>query len=86
MLGLVTIEERRLARFRNDTNVVCIVSREWTAWLRLARRSQRPGGGCKSVTGHEYSCFLPCEFRGSETAKGLPRNRDQGQRQSLSDT
>ncbi|WP_267361432.1 MULTISPECIES: GntR family transcriptional regulator [unclassified Methylobacterium] len=51
-LGLVTIEERRLTGWRSDTNVVRIVSPEWTAWLRLARRGERvsglKGGGCKS--------------------------------------
>ncbi|MCJ2023974.1 helix-turn-helix domain-containing protein [Methylobacterium sp. J-067] len=62
-LGLLTVEERRLTGFRNDTNVVRIVSPEWTAWLRLARKGapsrgllgkggvKRPslpaGGGCK---------------------------------------
>ncbi|MFK5600549.1 helix-turn-helix domain-containing protein [Methylobacterium sp. HMF5984] len=48
VLGLVTVEERRQSRFRNDTNVVCIVSREWTSWLRLARKGVTdryyPGG------------------------------------------
>lgn len=51
-LGLVTVEERRLTGWRSDTNVVRIVSTEWTAWLRLARRGDRvsgsKGGGCKS--------------------------------------
>lgn len=37
-LGLVTVEERRLSGWRNDTNVVRIISAEWTAWLRLARK------------------------------------------------
>jgi hypothetical protein len=61
-LGLVTVEERRVTGFRNDTNILRIVSPEWTAWLRLARRApvsgSRPslaaeptGGGCKSVQG-----------------------------------
>src|SRR5919107_598450 len=44
-LGLVRIEERRLTGFRNDTNVVTILSPEWTSWLRLRR-----GGGVKTVT------------------------------------
>ena len=57
-LGLVTVEERRVTGFRNDTNVVRIVSAEWTGWLSLARSSllseampTRPlkGGGCKSA-------------------------------------
>ncbi|WP_082317199.1 helix-turn-helix domain-containing protein [Methylobacterium sp. ARG-1] len=50
-LGLLTVEERRLTGFRNDTNIIRIVSPEWTAWLRLARRgglSSVQGGGCKS--------------------------------------
>lgn len=59
-LGLVTVEERRVTGFRNDTNVIRIVSPEWTAWLRLARKGTGPGlsentrqpaaqgGGCKS--------------------------------------
>lgn len=55
-LGLVTVEERRVTGFRNDTNIVRIVAAEWTAWLRLARKepvlhtqlSSVQGGGCKS--------------------------------------
>ena len=38
-LGLVTVEERRITGFRNDTNIVRIVASEWTAWLRLARKT-----------------------------------------------
>ncbi len=34
-LGLVTVEERRLSRSRNDTNVVRVASCEGAAWLRL---------------------------------------------------
>src|SRR5215211_9532231 len=49
-LGLVRIEERRLTGFRNDTNVVTILSAEWTSWLRL-RRGGGGGGGVKTVTG-----------------------------------
>ena len=40
-LGLVTIEERRVTAWRNDTNVVRIVSAEWSGWLKLAK--SRPG-------------------------------------------
>jgi hypothetical protein len=46
-LGLVSVEERRLARFRSDTNVVRILAVEWTSWLTLTRK----GGGCKSPQG-----------------------------------
>ncbi|MGU3449621.1 hypothetical protein [Methylobacterium sp. 391_Methyba4] len=43
-LGLVTVEERRLSRSRNDTNVLRVASREWAAWLRLRlpRGNQAP--------------------------------------------
>ncbi|MCJ2069695.1 GntR family transcriptional regulator [Methylobacterium sp. J-030] len=55
-LGLITVEERRVTGFRNDTNIVRIIASEWLAWLRLARKSQVPKrphadeeGGCKSA-------------------------------------
>ena len=56
-LGLLTVEERRVTGYRNDTNVLRIVSPEWTAWLRLARKGvpkigEAHGnrrGGCKSL-------------------------------------
>ena len=61
-LGLLTVEERQITGFRNDTNIVRIISPEWTAWLRLARTrdplsklgssapaSSAQGGGCKSA-------------------------------------
>ena len=35
-LALVTIEERRRTAWMNHPNKVCIVSKEWAAWLRLA--------------------------------------------------
>ncbi|MFC7661537.1 helix-turn-helix domain-containing protein [Methylorubrum suomiense] len=37
-LGLVTVEERRITGWRSDTNILRIVSPEWTAWLRLTRK------------------------------------------------
>src|SRR5215212_8722424 len=49
-LGLLTIEGRRLTAWRNASNVVRIVSREWLAWLRLRAPKERAlGGGCKLV-------------------------------------
>ncbi|TXM94343.1 GntR family transcriptional regulator [Methylobacterium sp. WL116] len=56
-LGMVTVEERRVTGFRNDTNVVRIASTEWTAWLRLTRKGrvskthpfQAEERGCKSA-------------------------------------
>ncbi|MBO1023008.1 transcriptional regulator [Methylobacterium sp. SD274] len=38
-LGLVKIEERRVSAFRNEPNIVRIISPEWRAWLRVG------GGG-----------------------------------------
>jgi hypothetical protein len=65
-LGLLTVEERQITGFRNDTNVTRIISPEWLAWIRLARKgdasrhapSRREGhhaptsqgGGVKTVT------------------------------------
>lgn len=40
-LSLVTLEERRVKAWRNDTNVVRIVSAEWSGWLKLAK--SQPG-------------------------------------------
>ncbi|TXM64020.1 helix-turn-helix domain-containing protein [Methylobacterium sp. WL120] len=76
--GLLTVEERRLARFRSDTNVVCIVSREWTAWLQLARSGERAtvarlsGGGCRSPQGTNTPVSYPVNLEGR---KGQKRSR-----------
>ena len=37
-IGLLTVEERQITGFRNDTNVLRIVSPEWQAWIRLTRK------------------------------------------------
>ena len=49
-LGLLTIEERAQTAWRNLSNVVRVISKEWIAWMRLARRPVLQGGGVKSVT------------------------------------
>jgi len=46
-IGLLLIKERRLSRYRNDTNVVTVISREWLTWLEL----RRSGGGVQSRPG-----------------------------------
>ena len=75
MHGLLTVEERRLARFRSDTNIVCIVSREWTAWLRLARSGERAtvarlaGGGCRSPQGTNTSVSYPVNSEAQKRRK-----------------
>nr|WP_246733450.1 hypothetical protein [Methylobacterium sp. BTF04] len=44
-LGLVTVTERRQSAWRNLSNIVRIISREWLAWMRLARCVSASGGG-----------------------------------------
>jgi len=41
-LGLVTVQERRRKGRKNDTNVIRIVSKEWTLWLARGGRSNGP--------------------------------------------
>jgi hypothetical protein len=72
-LGLLTVEERQVTGWRNDTNVIRIVSREWTAWLRLARRILPSGGGVKSVTTTHTPILDLEESRKTEPKKGCRR-------------
>ncbi|MCJ2084872.1 helix-turn-helix domain-containing protein [Methylobacterium sp. E-005] len=69
-LGLLTVEERQITGWRNDTNVIRIVSREWTAWLRLARRTLPSGGGVKSATTTHTQVLDLGESRKTEPKKG----------------
>ena len=83
-LGLLTVEERQLTGFRNDTNVVRIVSPEWSAWLRLTRKEPRhehhgrtfalplSGGGVKSVTSTPTAVPEKRGKRPSAASHGLP--------------
>jgi hypothetical protein len=51
-LGLIKVEERRLAYDRSLPNVVTIVDSGWAAWLRFRGSKVRKGadrGGCKSA-------------------------------------
>ena len=57
-IGLILIRERRLSRFRNDTNVVTVVSREWLSWLEL----RRSGGGVQSRPGANTKGFQEREI------------------------
>ena len=65
VLGFVTVEERRLSRFRNETNVVSIISNAWTSWLRLARQ----GGGCQNRKGTNTSDLTKSRQRPSQAAQ-----------------
>jgi hypothetical protein len=82
-LGLLTVEERQITGFRNDTNVLRIVSREWLAWLRLARKgaslsnrqgqaapTSLKGGGVKSVTTTHTQVLTLGESRKTEPKEG----------------
>lgn len=80
-LGLLTVEERQITGWRNDTNVVRIVSAEWTAWLRLTRKPEgeamtalpSEGGGVKTVAGTPTEVLPLWKSRPAEPPRGLPR-------------
>ncbi len=82
-LGLVTVEERRITGFRNDTNIVRIVAPEWTAWLRLARKTHpahlpqqadaAEGGGCKSAKRTHTQVLIPLDSRIPQPSKSCRR-------------
>lgn len=78
-LGLITVEERPQTAFRNLSNVVRIVSKEWTAWLRLARASSAKGGGVKSSTSTSTEGLELPGNRPAEASKKLPRGQGRGQ-------
>ncbi|WP_082773209.1 helix-turn-helix domain-containing protein [Methylobacterium sp. CCH5-D2] len=87
-LGLITVEERKVTGWRNDTNVVRIVSAEWTAWLRLTRRSPIPasptartleGGGVKSATGTPTQVQIRGKPRPAKPSKMLPGGSERPQ-------
>ena len=88
-LGLLTVEERQITGFRNDTNVLRIVSPEWLAWLRLTRKGNTAwptpaqgkghhgpafqGGGVKSVTSTPTEVSSPVRIGENGTQSRLPR-------------
>ncbi|WP_409564862.1 hypothetical protein [Methylobacterium sp. J-026] len=73
-LGLVTVEERPVTGFRNLPNIVRVVSAEWTAWLRLARKGSIPqGGGCKFPQRTPTEVLVLSESGKTEARKGCRR-------------
>lgn len=66
-LGLVEIEVRRVSAFRNDTNRVSVVSREWLAWMRLARS----GGGVQVGASTNTHSSKKASKRPAERSKEL---------------
>ncbi len=73
-LGLVNVEERRLSRSRNDTNVVRVASREWGAWLRLRLPRASPAGFGGSA-GTTANATATRDIRGPSTSRPRPGNR-----------
>ncbi|MET3695321.1 hypothetical protein ABID43_004889 [Methylobacterium goesingense] len=67
--NLVAVEERRLTRWRNDTNIVRIVSREWTVWLRIAKGRREPKV-LPELTGEASTDAVPASWGGCRPAKG----------------
>ncbi|OAH29767.1 hypothetical protein AX289_29600 [Methylorubrum populi] len=82
-LGLLTVEERRITGFRNDTNIVRIVAPEWTAWLTLARKTHpahvplqvdaAEGGGCKSAKRTPTQVLNPLDSRITQPSQSCRR-------------
>lgn len=81
-LGLITVQERRLSRYRNDTNVVRIIGRAWLAWIDL--RGAR--SGVQKRTGTDTSVPRKAARRvsqadcGARTPKRLPKEQRQAPR------
>ena len=73
-LGLVEVEERKVSRSRNDTNMVKVVSREWAAWLRLRmpRASHAGFGSIGGTTVHATNIQI---FRRPSTRPAQAENR-----------
>lgn len=78
--GLVHVQERRVDRYRNDTNVITIVSVEWRQWLVRGGRQ----GGCKSVWGTDYQFYqeakrpIETALRATGNGAGGGRRRQDG--------
>ncbi len=76
-LGLVTIEERAITAWRNDTNVVRIISEEWRAWLAKGRRPPAPGfcWPATSPWGGGYRSAQGTSTDRDNAVSSAPRNR-----------
>lgn len=65
LIGLISVEERRVHGWRSMTNRVRIISAEWSSWL--SRRSARPPGGVQAGT--------PTNTRDQDPGTRSPRKR-----------
>ncbi|MBB2965163.1 GntR family transcriptional regulator [Methylobacterium sp. R2-1] len=77
--GLLTVEERKITGWRNDTNVVRIVAPEWLSWLRLNRKRKdealavaTEGRGCKSSKGTPTEVLTLWNSRSAAPPQRLP--------------
>jgi hypothetical protein len=75
VLGLVTVERRARTAWRNLPNIVRIISLEWQAWNRLARRSLPTRGGVKFLTCTNTKFTEQQKNRESRTLKSMPRRQ-----------
>lgn len=83
--GMLTVQERPRQGAKSDTNVICIINREWQAWLRRGRRttsSRDEGIGCSGLhptnkVGYnlEPSVQIQASQRAAEKASRLPRSQ-----------
>jgi hypothetical protein len=71
--GLISVEERRLSAWRNDSNVLRIVSPEWQAWGRLGRGTKGGGGQVVPRTNNNDSSGRWAEsYQGRKNQIALP--------------
>lgn len=80
--GLVDVQVRRLSAFRNDTNAVSIVSREWLSWMRLARS----GGGGQIGPSMHTNISRPTSTRVRNPSKKAAEGQDRRHRSGLLDS
>ncbi|CAO4157290.1 hypothetical protein DHODJN_25980 [Methylorubrum extorquens] len=86
-LGPLTVEDRQITGWRNDTNIVRLISPEWLSWLRLTRKRKdealtlpHEGGECKSVNPTPTSLQERGKLKPAEPLQGLPRGSGRPQR------
>ena len=92
-LGLITVEERKVAGWRNDTNIIRVIDPGLSAWLRLTRRSpasgnglslrrEQKGGGVISPTATSTKISKQGKTRTTEAWKGRSARPDRASRGS----
>jgi hypothetical protein len=68
--GLLTVQERRHQGRRSDPNLIRIISREWQAWMKRARRI-----GCKTLHPTDKRVLIPGTTRPVTPQKKLPERQ-----------